>query len=102
MPHGYDVAYQDSSRVIVWPLLVGLLTAFPFAVSLMYSIRDLQAVFDTTAGLPLIEIYYQGTQSRVAASILLAMFAFCFFGNLVANGKSSHPPYPPFIFHPQN
>lgn len=54
----------------------------------MYSIRDLQAVFQTTAGLPLIEIYYQGTQSRVAASILLAMFAFCFFGNLVANGKA--------------
>jgi choline transport protein len=73
-------------RVIIWPLLVGLLTAFPFAVSLMYSITDLEAVFNTSAGLPLIEIYYQGTGSRIAASVLLAFFAFCFFGNLVANG----------------
>lgn len=78
-------------RVIIWPLLMGLLTAFPFAVSLMYSITDLDAVFNTSAGLPLIEIYYQGTGgSRVAASVLLAFFAFCFFGNLVANGKSAH------------
>jgi choline transport protein len=77
---------KNVPRVIMWPLLGGLLTAFPFAVSLLYAINDLQAVFTTTAGLPLIEIYYQGTGSRVAASILLAMFAFCFFGNLVANG----------------
>ena len=76
-------------RVIIWPLLMGLLTAFPFAVSLMYSISDLAAVFNTSAGLPLIEIYYQGTGSRVAASILLTFFAFCFFGNLVANGRSA-------------
>ena len=74
-------------RVIIWPLLMGLLTAFPFAVSLMYSITDLDAVFHTNAGLPLIEIYYQGTGSRAAASVLLTFFAFCFFGNLVANGR---------------
>lgn len=79
-------------RVIVWPLLMGLLTTFPFATSLMYAINNLDAVFSTPTGLPLIEIYYQGTGSRVAASILLAMFAFCFFGNLVANGKSGRYP----------
>lgn len=74
-------------RVIVWPLLVGLLTTLPFATSLLYAINNLDAVFKTSAGLPLIEIYYQGTGSRAAASVLLAMFAFCFFGNLVANGR---------------
>lgn len=73
-------------RVIIWPLAMGLLTAFPFAASLMYAINDIEAVFTTSTGLPLIEVYYQGTGSRVAASVLMAMFAFCFFGNLIANG----------------
>lgn len=73
-------------RVILWPLVMGLMTTFPFVVSLMYSITDLDAVFNTTAGLPIIEIYYQATGSRVAASILLAAFTFCFFGTLVAIG----------------
>lgn len=78
---------RNVPMVIVFPLLVGLVTAFPFACALMYSINDMQAVLHSVAGLPLIEIYYQGTKSPVAASLLLALFAFCFFGCLVANGR---------------
>lgn len=73
--------------VIMYPLLVGLLTAFPFAASLIYSITDLEAVLNTVTGLPLIEIYFQATGSRVAASVLLSAFAFCFFGCLAGVGK---------------
>ncbi|KAK3641930.1 hypothetical protein LTR56_011031 [Elasticomyces elasticus] len=79
---------KNVPRVILYPLLVGMLTAFPFAVSLLYAITDLEAVFSSPTSLPLIEIYHQGTHSRVAASVLLALFAFCFFGNLVANGTT--------------
>ena len=53
----------------------------------MYAITDLNAVLNTSTGLPLIEIYRQGTGSQTAASILLAFFALCFFGCLVANGN---------------
>lgn len=80
---------KNVPRVMLWPLALGLLTAFPFAASLMYSITDLEAILTSGTRLPLIEIYYQGTGSRVAASVLLAFFAFCFFGNLVANGQST-------------
>ena len=55
--------------VILYPLVMGLFTAFPFAVSLMYAITDLEAVLSTSTGLPLIEIYYQGTGSKAASSI---------------------------------
>ena len=80
---------KNVPRVILYPLLVGMLTALPFAASLLYSITNLEAVFKSSSGLPLIEVYYQGTGSKAAASIQLALFAFCFFGNLVANGESS-------------
>ncbi|KAF4502552.1 amino acid transporter [Fusarium agapanthi] len=78
---------KNVPKVMIYPLLMGLLTAFPFAASLMYAISDLPAVLNTTTGLPLFEIYYQGTRSRPAASVLMSLFAFCFFANLVANGK---------------
>jgi choline transport protein len=78
---------KNVPKVIMYPLLMGLLTAFPFAVSLMYAITDLKAVLNSVTGLPLVEIYYQGTGSYAAASTLMALFAFCFFGNLVCNGK---------------
>lgn len=81
---------RNIPKVILVPLVIGFLTAFPFACSLMYAITDVKAVLNTAAGLPLIEIYRQGTGSQLAASILLAFFAFCFFGCLVANGKL-HP-----------
>jgi choline transport protein len=54
----------------------------------MYAITDVQAVLDTPSGIPLIEIYYQSTKSKTASSVLLALFAFCFFGCTVANGGS--------------
>jgi choline transport protein len=78
---------KNVPKVILFPLVMGLLTAFPFAAALMYSITDVTAVLTTATGLPLLEIYYQGTGSKAGASILTAMFAFCFFGCLVANGK---------------
>lgn len=77
---------KNVPRVILWPLVMGFVTAFPFACSLVYAISDVEAIFNTARGLPLIEIYYQGTGSRVAASILMAFFAFLFFSNLIANG----------------
>ncbi|KIW00466.1 uncharacterized protein PV09_07990 [Verruconis gallopava] len=76
---------RNVPKVIMVPLIMGLVTAFPFAVSLMYSITSLSDVLDTPTGLPLLEIYYQGTGSKEGASVLLALFAFCFFGCLVAN-----------------
>ncbi|KAG7409212.1 Choline transport protein [Fusarium oxysporum f. sp. rapae] len=80
---------KNVPKVMIYPLLMGLLTAFPFATSLMYAISDVPAVLNTTTGLPLFEIYYQGTGSRPAASVLMSLFAFCFFANLVANATTS-------------
>jgi choline transport protein len=82
---------RNVPKAIMYPLVMGLITAFPFACSLMYSITDLTAVLNTATGLPFIEIYYQGTGSAAAASVLLALFAFCFFGCLVANGMNPSP-----------
>ncbi|KAH8652286.1 amino acid transporter [Xylariales sp. PMI_506] len=71
-----------------YPLGMGIITAFLFAIALTYSITDLEAVFSTATGLPLYEIYHQGTKSDIAASILVALFAFAFFGCLVSGNTT--------------
>lgn len=78
---------KNVPKVIMYPLLMGLITAFPFACACMFSVIDLEAVLETATGLPLVEIYHQGTGSKAAASVLMALFAFCFFGCLVGNGE---------------
>ncbi|PMD50300.1 amino acid transporter, partial [Hyaloscypha bicolor E] len=80
---------RNVPKVMLWPLVIGLITAWPFAVSCMAAIVDLDSVITTATGLPLIEIYYQGTGSRAAASVLMALFAFCFFGCLTGNATTA-------------
>ncbi|RVX70500.1 hypothetical protein B0A52_05151 [Exophiala mesophila] len=78
---------RNVPKVIIYPLVMGLLTSFPFAASLLYSITDLSSILESPR-LPLISIYYQATGSYAAASVLLAVLAFCFFGCLVAVGTT--------------
>ncbi|KIW36219.1 uncharacterized protein PV06_11491 [Exophiala oligosperma] len=80
---------RNVPKVMIWPLAMGFLTAFPFACACMASIIDLDAVLNTASGLPLIEVYYQGTGSAVAASILTSFFVFCAFGCLVGNATTA-------------
>lgn len=78
---------RNTPKVILYPILIGLLTAFPFAAACMNAITNIDAVLNSPTGVPLIQIYYQSTGSKAASSILLALFAFCFFGCTVGNGK---------------
>lgn len=77
---------KNVPKVILYPIGIGLLTALPFVIACMAATTDLSAVLGTSSGLPLIEIYLQGTGSRAAATVLMALFALCFFGCAVANG----------------
>jgi choline transport protein len=85
---------KNVPKVMLWPILMGIVTAWPFAVSCMASIINVDEVLSTSTGLPLLEIYYQGTGSRAAATVLMSLFAICFYGCAVANGKQ----YFPYLF----
>ncbi|MBV36906.1 MAG: hypothetical protein CMP47_15870 [Rickettsiales bacterium] len=76
-------------KVIMYPVLMGFVTAFPFAISLSFVITDFNSVIATPTGLPLIEVYYQATGSKAGTSILMVAFAICFFGCATANITSS-------------
>ena len=85
---------KNVPKVVMYPLLFGLLTAFPFTCACMNAITDVETVLDTPSGLPLIEIYYQSTGSKEASSALLALLVFCFFGCWVSTGKYTYHSFP--------
>ncbi|KAL5092270.1 hypothetical protein Trisim1_002157 [Trichoderma cf. simile WF8] len=76
-------------KVMMYPILMGVISALPFAIALSFVITDFEAVLTTPTGLPLIEVYYQATGSKVATSILMTAFAVCFFGCATANITTS-------------
>ncbi|OCL14730.1 hypothetical protein AOQ84DRAFT_384511 [Glonium stellatum] len=75
----------NAPKVIVYPVIIGLVTAWPFAVACMYVITDVEKVVNPPSGIGLIEIYYQATGSQATTIVLLAAFAICLFGCAVAN-----------------
>lgn len=80
---------KNVPRVIVYPLIIGLVTTVPFLCSLLYSTTNLSVVLSTPTGLPLLEIYLQATRSRVSAVVLTSFFTLCMFGCLVAVGGTT-------------
>lgn len=57
-------------RVFVYTLLVNGTMAFVIVVVCLYSITDLDQVLNTPTGFPIIQIFYNATQSYAATSIL--------------------------------
>lgn len=55
---------------------VDAMLMFVFMICLMYTLGDLGKVANTPTGLPIIEVYYQATQSKHATNILVFMMAF--------------------------
>lgn len=81
---------KNVPKCIMWPILIGFAVAWPLAVAMMASIRDLEAVLMTPTGFPLIEILYQGTGgSKGAATAFMALYNFCLFGCCASNGTTN-------------
>lgn len=84
---------RNVPKVMLYPIAMGIVTAVPYAIACMAAIRDMQAVLAATSNIPLLEVYYQGTGSKATATILMSVFAICFFGWAVANGRLLSPPF---------
>ncbi|KAF2169656.1 hypothetical protein M409DRAFT_52174 [Zasmidium cellare ATCC 36951] len=81
---------RNVPKVIMWPILIGFVVAWPLAVAMMASIYDLEAVLTTPTGFPLIEVLYQGTGgSRAVATVFMALYALALFGCCAANGTTN-------------
>ncbi|KAI5121316.1 hypothetical protein M0805_003783 [Coniferiporia weirii] len=74
-------ASREAPKAIVLSVYFGAITGFVFLVSVCFCIGDLEATARTPTGVPLIQIFYDSTQSKVGtcflASLITVICVFC-------------------------
>jgi choline transport protein len=66
-------ASKQAPRAIVLSVYVGAVTGFIFLIAVCFCIGDINAVAYTSTGVPLIQIYFDSTNSLVASCILATL-----------------------------
>ncbi|KAJ5387185.1 hypothetical protein N7509_009726 [Penicillium cosmopolitanum] len=56
-------------------LVIGFVTSFAFVVAMLYSLTDINAVIETSTGVPIYEIWLQATRSGAAATTFITLLA---------------------------
>jgi choline transport protein len=69
-------------RSMITAVTLNSIMQFAYMITVMYCIGDLDQVENTPTGLPIIEVYYQATQSKQATNILVVMMALILFISL--------------------
>ncbi|CAK9440442.1 uncharacterized protein LODBEIA_P45420 [Lodderomyces beijingensis] len=66
-------------QAIIGTVIVGFLTSFSYCIAMFFSIKDLTAIMESTTGVPIMDIFYQATNSKAAAiglEVLVILTAF--------------------------
>ncbi|CAK9440443.1 uncharacterized protein LODBEIA_P45430 [Lodderomyces beijingensis] len=54
-------------QAIIGTVIVGFLTSFTYCIAMFFSIKDLESILSSNTGVPIMDIYYQATNSKAAA-----------------------------------
>lgn len=83
---------REAPKAIVMSVYIGAVTGFVFLISICFCIGDITTTAESTTGVPLIEIFYNSTQSVVGTSFLTSLIIvivlFC-ANALLAEGSRS-------------
>lgn len=85
-------ASKEAPRAMVLSVWLGAVTGFIFLVSVCFCIGDITEVADTSTLVPLIQIYYDSTQSNAGACVLASLIVIIDLGcanALLAEGARS-------------
>lgn len=82
---------RDLPKAIAAQIILGTLTAFLYAVSILYAITDLDAVLNSNGSFPLAEVYAQATRSKGGTfGLLIIIFLsvmICVVGTFLTVGR---------------
>ncbi|KAI9809984.1 MAG: hypothetical protein M1827_006751 [Pycnora praestabilis] len=68
-------AQKEGPRAIVLSVYIGAFTGFIFLISVCFCIGDIESTATSTTGVPLIQIFYDSTNSVVGTCILSSLIA---------------------------
>lgn len=64
-------------RALLSTVIIGFATSFAFAIAMLYSMSDFDAVLNTPTGVPIYEIWNQATRSHAVATFFLLVLFSC-------------------------
>ncbi|OGE53836.1 hypothetical protein PENARI_c007G11551 [Penicillium arizonense] len=85
-------ASRDAPRAIILSVIMGAVTGFVFLLTLCFCMGDIGATADSSTGVPVIQIFYDSTHSKVGTCILASMITVIIIVasvSLVAEGSRS-------------
>lgn len=65
---------------IMGTVAIGFITSFTYVIAMFFSVSDIQELFNTNTGVPIIDIYYQALRNKSGTIWLMVMFLFTAFG----------------------
>jgi choline transport protein len=77
-------ASREAPKAIVLSVYIGAITGFIFLVTVCFCIGNIEAVAGTSTGVPLIQIFFDSTNSNLAACMLASLIALIDFGSGIA------------------
>ena len=83
---------RDAPKSILLAVAMGVVTGFFFLLTLCFCMGDIEATANSTTGVPVIQIFYDSTQSKVGTCILASMITVIIIVasvSLVAEGSRS-------------
>lgn len=75
----------DIPKAIIGTVIIGFLTAFPYAISMFFSIRNLDDILNSNTGVPIMDIFHQALQSRGGAIVLNCLILLTAIGCNIAS-----------------
>ncbi|KAL5342817.1 amino acid/polyamine transporter I [Aspergillus crustosus] len=66
---------RDAPKAMIMSVGMGAVTGFVFLVTLCYCIGDIDTTASSSTGVPVIQIFYDSTNSKVAACFMASMIA---------------------------
>lgn len=61
---------RDVPIAIMGTVAIGFITSFSYSIAMFFSIKDLDALFNSNTGVPIMDIYYQVVGNRAGAIVL--------------------------------
>ncbi|KAJ5681097.1 hypothetical protein N7536_012236, partial [Penicillium majusculum] len=85
-------ASRDAPKAIIFSVIMGGVTGLLFLLTLCFCMGDIEATANSSTGVPVIQIFYDSTQSKVGTCILASMITVIIMVtsiSLVAEGSRS-------------
>lgn len=75
----------DIPKAIIGTVIIGFITSFCYAIAMFFSIRNLDDIFNSNTGVPILDIFNQALQSKAGAIVLNCLILLTAIGCNIAS-----------------